>query len=222
MQHNLPSSFRPGERPSSPAASPSAPSDWRLRALPLFFWLALAATLPRVLWASLSLAAETLDLFSTAIGPFRVIALVASVVVVVLVAQLQFLDALPEGKAAAKLRQATVAVLVFDVVWGLLQSLLLPVVGDVVPFDNVVFRVVFFAVVPAIADIVFALWLGQLLLTQKKQPVLPAVVWLSVAVSVVANVAAWPHFAWAVVNIAVIVATLVEVLRVRRALTEPG
>ena len=221
MQHDLPPSFRPARGPSSPAASPSVPDDWRLRAHPMLFWLALAATLPRVLWASLSLAAEALELFSTAIAPFRVIALVASVVVIVIVAQLRFLDALPEGKPAANLRKATFAFLIFDVCWGLLQSLVLPTLGDVV-FGNVVFRVVFFAVVPAVADVVFALWLGQLLLTAKKQPVLPAVVWLSVAVSVVANVASWPHYAWAVVNIAVVIAMLVEVLRVRRALTEPG
>lgn len=219
MQHNLPSNWKPG---TSAASLTQAPQDWRLRAHTMFFALALVATLPRVIWASLSVVAKHYDVFSAAIGPFRVVALLATAVAIVLVAQLEFLDATPEGRAAAALRKLTFGALIFDAVWGLLQGVLLAPIGEFVPFDNVVVRVFAFSLLPAIADVVFALWLAQLLTTQKLTPVLPAVVAVSVAVSVVGSIVYWPRYAWELVNIGVIIATLVEVLRVRRALTEPG
>lgn len=214
LEHRL-----PPRTPGTSAATPSTKTeaDWRSTTQQLLLVLAVAATLPRVLWTSALALNDGFASLSLFIGPLRVISLVADVAVVVMVARLSLLDQRPEGREAAGPRRAAFMALLVDVVWSIGRGVLL----EFIPTDvmsSPVARVALFISVSATADLIFALWIARLLWIQKVQAFLPAVVIVAGVGNVVASFVGGANIFWTVMNIAVVFAMLVELMRVRRAL----
>lgn len=209
--------------PASPAATPQAETsapDWRRRGQTLLAVLGVLATLPRVVWSSAATSIGTrFDAFFSVLGPLRLLSFGAAVGVIVVVDQLQFLDNEVEGRAAASMRRATVAVLVVELCLSVLRDLIGPLfdVGDFI-YGSLFARIFFYSLIPAAADLAFAVWLGRMLYAQKVQPFLPAAVIVATCVGVAASFLGSPPMVMTFVNFGVVVAVLVEILRVRRVL----
>jgi len=169
-----------------------------------------------VVWSSAATSIGThADAFFSLLVPLRTLSFAAAVGVIVVVAQLRFLDNELEGRAATALRRATFAVLLAEFGFGLVRDfVLLADVGGFL-YGSILIRILVFSLVPAAADLVFALWLGRILSAQKVQPFLPAVVAVTTCASMAAQ---FMPLIITLVNIAWVVAVFVEILRVRRVL----
>ncbi|MDP2344670.1 MAG: hypothetical protein Q8O67_27220 [Deltaproteobacteria bacterium] len=209
--------------PTTPAAlrsTTTTPSDWRTVTQQLLLVLGIAATLPRAIWLGVSAGFDVFgyEWFGPLIFPLRTIGLAAGALVVVVVWKLgTVLDAREEGRSAAALRALALWVLAAEILWGLLQPTVGEVAGDWLM--SAWFQVLFFVLVPAVADIVFALWIAAMLTTQRVQPFLPGVVILSIAFNVIGFFAGFPRPLHIGVDFVVVVSTLIEILRLRRALS---